>query len=190
MNKFFKTIIIAAVSIILILIIKPFVDDYKEHKQYNFTIDTIDGKISKDHFKGKVLAIYFGYTYCPDVCPTSLSSLAQALRELPGEKSEEVVGLFISVDPDRDTLKNIKAYAQYFHPNYIGGTSTKENIDEITSRYKAYYKKVELENSAMDYSVAHTSAIYMFDKDGKLKEVVNHFSNPTKIKESLEKILN
>ena len=189
MNKFFKLIVIALVSIMLIVIIKPYVDDYKEHKQYDFTVDTIDGKISKDDFKGKVLAIYFGYTYCPDVCPTSLSSLAQALRELPDEKSKDVVGLFISVDPDRDTLKNIKAYAQYFHPNYIGGTSTKENIDEITSRYKAYYKKVKLENSAMDYSVAHTSVIYIFGKDGKLKKAVTHFSNPSKIKESLEKIL-
>lgn len=189
MNKFFKIIVIALVSVILIVIIKPFVDDYKEQKRYDFTVDTIDGKISKNDFKGKVLAIYFGYTYCPDVCPTSLSSLAQALTELPDEKSKDVVGLFISVDPDRDTLKNIKAYAQYFHPNYIGGTSTKENIDEITSRYKAYYKKIKLENSAMGYSVAHTSVIYLFGKDGKLKEEIKHFSNPTKIKESLENIL-
>ena len=190
MNKIFKLLVIIMVSVMLIVIIKPFVDDYKEQKQYDFIIDTIDGKVTKDDFKGKVLAIYFGYTYCPDVCPTSLSSLAQALRELPEEMSKDVVGLFISVDPDRDSLKNIKAYAQYFHPNFTGATSTKENIDEITSRYKAYYKKVKLENSAMDYSVAHTSVIYIFGRDGKLKEAINHFSNPTKIKESLEKILN
>jgi protein SCO1/2 len=189
MNKIFKILVSITVAVMLIVIITPFVNDYKEHKQYNFTVDTIDGKITKDDFKGKVLAVYFGYTYCPDVCPTSLSSLAQALNELPDEKSKDVVGLFISVDPDRDTLKNIKAYAEYFHPNFTGATSTKENIDEITARYKAFYKKVKLENSAMGYSVAHTSVIYIFGKDGKLKEAVNHFSNPRKIKESLEKIL-
>ena len=190
MNKFFKIIVISIVSIMLIIIIKPYVDDYKEHKQYDFTVDTIDGAVTKDSFKGKVLAIYFGYTYCPDVCPTSLSSLAQALNELPNETRKDVVGLFISVDPDRDNLKNLKAYSAYFHPNFIGATSDKRNIDDITSRYKSYYEKVKLEGSAMDYSVSHTSYIYIFDKNGKFREKINHFSDPTKIKESLAKILN
>jgi protein SCO1/2 len=189
MNKKFKILVSLVVAVMLIVIIKPFVDDYKEHKQYAFTVNTIDGKVTKDDFKGKVLAIYFGYTYCPDVCPTSLSSLAQALNKLPDEKSKDVVGLFISVDPDRDTLKNLKAYSAYFHPNFIGATSNKKNIDDITARYKTYYKKTELENSAMGYSVSHTSFIYIFDKNGKFKAKVDHFSNPKKIKESLEKIL-
>jgi len=189
MNKFFKILVSLLVAVMLIVIIKPFVDDYNEHKQYDFKIDTIDGKVTKDSFKGKALAIYFGYTFCPDVCPTSLSSLAQAMNELTEEKSNEIVGLFISVDPDRDTLKNLKSYSKYFHPNFTGGTSTKENIDDITSRYKSYYKKIELENSAMGYSVSHTSFIYLFDKDGKFKARVDHFSDPSKIKESLEKIL-
>lgn len=188
MNKLFKILVIVLVSIMLIVIIKPFVDDYKGHKQYDFTVDTIDGKISKDNFKGKVLAVYFGYTYCPDICPTSLSSLSEAIQELSDEQAKDVVGLFISVDPDRDTLKDIKNYAKFFHPNFLGATSTKENIDEITSRYKTYYKTVKLENSAMNYSVAHTSLIYIFGKDGKLKETVTHFSNPEKIKENLENI--
>jgi len=189
MNKFFKLLVSVAVAVMLIMIIKPYIDDYNEQKQYDFTVDTIDGTVTKDSFKGKALAIYFGYTYCPDVCPTSLSSLAQALSELPKEKSKEIVGLFISVDPDRDTLKNLQAYSKYFHPSFMGGTSTKENIDNITSRYKSYYKKIELENSAMGYSVSHTSFIYLFDKDGKFKAKVDHFSDPSKIKESLEEVL-
>lgn len=189
MNRLFKIIVSIAVAIMLITIIKPYVDDYKQHQQYDFTVDTIDGEVTKDTFKGKTLAIYFGYTYCPDVCPTSLSSLAQALHNMPKESADKVVGLFISVDPDRDTLKNLKAYSKYFHPNFIGGTSTKDNIDKITAQYGVHYKKVELENSAMDYSVAHSSSIYIFDKDGKFREQIDHFSNPTKIKQSLEKIL-
>jgi len=189
MNKIFKIMVSIAVAIMLITIIKPYIDDYKEHKQYDFTVNTVDGKVSKDDFKGKVLAVYFGYTYCPDVCPTSLSSLAQALNELPKDKTKDVVGLFVSVDPDRDTLKNLKAYSAYFHPNFRGATSTKENIDDITSRYKSYYKKIELEGSAMGYSVEHTSFIYIFDKEGKFIAKVDHFSNPTKIKETLEEVL-
>ena len=189
MNKLFKIVVSIAVAIMLIVVLKPYVDDYNEQKQYDFTVNTIDGKVSKDSFKGKTLAIYFGYTYCPDVCPTSLSSLAQALNELPKEQTKDMVGLFISVDPDRDTLKNLKEYSAYFHPSFIGGTSTKENIDDITSRYKSYYKKIELENSAMGYSVSHTSFIYLFDKDGKFKARVDHFSDPAKIKETLKEVL-
>jgi len=189
MNKIFKILVSVLVAVMLIVIIKPFVDEYNEHKQYDFIVNTIDGEVTKDSFKGKALAVYFGYTYCPDVCPTSLSSLAQALNELPKEKSQEMIGLFISVDPDRDTLKNLKAYSAYFHPNFIGATSTKENIDDITSRYKSYYKKIELKNSAMGYSVSHTSFIYLFDKEGRFRAKVDHFSDPSKIKESLEDIL-
>ena len=189
MNKFFKILVSIVVAVMLIMIIKPYIDNYNEQKKYDFTVNTIDREVTKESFKGKVLAVYFGYTYCPDVCPTSLSSLAQALNELPKEKTKNFVGLFISVDPDRDTLTNLKAYTAYFHPNFQGATSTKENIDEITSRYKSYYKKIELENSAMGYSVSHTSFIYLFDKDGKFKAKVDHFSDPSKIKESLEKIL-
>jgi len=189
MNKILKLIGSIIIAIGLIVIIKPYIDNHNEQKQYDFKVDTIDGAVTKDSFKGKALAIYFGYTFCPDVCPTSLSSLAQALNELPKEKTKDFTGLFISVDPDRDTLKNLKEYSAYFHPNFIGATSTKENIDDITSRYKSYYKKIELENSAMGYSVSHTSFIYLFDKDGKFKARVDHFSDPSKIKESLEEVL-
>lgn len=189
MNKVTKFVIVVIVAIALIFILKPFIDDYKESKKYAFKVDTINGSVTKDSFKGKALAIYFGYTYCPDVCPTSLSSLAMALNSFDEEKTKEFVGLFISVDPNRDTLKNLKEYAQYFHQNFIGATSNKVNIDEITKRYETYYKKVSLEDSAMGYSVSHTSYIYLFDKDGKFVAKVDHFSDPSKIKESLNKIL-
>jgi len=188
--KNIKTItIVIFLAVVLIVFLKPFVDEYKERKKYNFTLDTIDGKVTKDSFKGKVLAVYFGYTYCPDVCPTSLSSLASALNSFDKEKIKDFVGLFVSVDPKRDSLKNLKAYASYFHPNFIGASSIKENIDDITKRYESYYKKVELKNSAMGYSISHTSFIYLFDKEGRFIAKVDHFSDPSKIKESLKKAL-
>ncbi len=189
MKTVIKIAVAVALAVVLIVISKPFVDDYKEQRKYAFSVDTIDGKVTKEHFKGKALAVYFGYTYCPDVCPTSLSSLASALNSIGKEKTKDFVGLFISVDPDRDTLKNLKEYARYFHPNFIAGTSDKKNIDDITQRYESYYKKVPLENSAMGYSVAHTSYIYLFDKKGKFVAKVDHFSNPGQIKKSLEKTL-
>lgn len=189
MNKLFKFSLVFVVAIILITILKPFVDDYKDQKKYSFSVDSLSGEITKDSFKGKPLAIYFGYTYCPDVCPTSLSSLASALNSFDTEKTKDFAGLFISVDPDRDTLKNLDEYAKYFHPNFVGATSNKKNIDDITERYESYYKKIELENSAMGYSVSHTSYIYLFDRDGKFVERINHFSDPRQIEKSLEKVL-
>lgn len=189
MNKIYKIAFVIAISLSLILILKPFVDDYNEQKKYDFTVESINGKLTKDSFKGKALAVYFGYTYCPDVCPTSLSTLASALNSFEKEKTKDFAGIFISVDPNRDTLENLKDYAQYFHPNFIGATSNKENIDDIIKRYGSHYMQIELQNSAMGYSVSHTSFIYLFDKDGKFIERIEHFSNLDKIKNSLEKVL-
>ena len=189
MKNIKKISIVVFLAVVLIILLTPFVDEYKERKKYDFEVNTLNGKVTKESFRGKVLAVYFGYTYCPDVCPTSLSSLASALNSFEKEKIKDFTGIFISVDPDRDTLKNLKAYTNYFHPSFIGATSTKDNIDNITKRYESYYKKVELENSAMGYSIAHTSFIYLFDKEGRLVEKVDHFSDPSKIKQSLEKLL-
>ncbi|AXH12855.1 SCO family protein [Halarcobacter bivalviorum] len=189
MKNFLRLGIIFVISVILISFLKPFVEQYKEKQKYDFTVETVDGKISKDDFKGKALAIYFGYTYCPDVCPTSLSSLSQALKSFSEEETKDFTGLFISVDPDRDKLASLKEYAKYFHKNFIGATSNKQNIDDITKRYDTYYEKVALNDSAMGYSVSHTSYIYLFDKEGNFVAKVDHFSDPSKIKESLLAIL-
>eukprot|EP01029_Cantina_marsupialis_P032371 TRINITY_DN98288_c0_g1_i1.p1 TRINITY_DN98288_c0_g1~~TRINITY_DN98288_c0_g1_i1.p1 ORF type:complete len:114 (+),score=17.51 TRINITY_DN98288_c0_g1_i1:28-369(+) len=112
MNKIVKYILPILIAVGLILVIKPFYDDYKEKQKYDFTVNTIDGQITKDSFKGRVLALYFGYMFCPDVCPTSLSSLAQALNTFPKETVDNFAGVFISVDPNRDTLQSLKEYSE------------------------------------------------------------------------------
>ncbi|MGM0519152.1 MAG: SCO family protein [Campylobacterota bacterium] len=179
-----------AIAVGLILIIKPYIENSKEKNKYDFEVKSVDGTINKDSFKGKVLAVYFGYTFCPDVCPTSLSRLAYALDEIDEKKvKNSFAGLFISVDPKRDKLKDLDSYAKYFHPNFKGATSNKENIDDIVKRYGTYYKKVDLEDSSMGYSVAHTSYIYFFDKQGNFIKKVDHFSNPKEIKEVLKSLL-
>jgi protein SCO1/2 len=189
MKKISSYLIAIVVAVIAIYLLQPFVDEYKENQKYSFNVSSSQGELTKDSFKGKVLAVYFGYTYCPDVCPTSLSSLAQALKTFSKEKQDDFKGLFISVDPDRDTIENLDKYGKYFHRNFTGGTSDKENIDDITKRYGTFYQKVNLENSQMGYSVSHTSYIYLFDREGKLVKKVEHFSDPSHIKKVLEKIL-
>ncbi|HJE03724.1 hypothetical protein AAX26_00044 [Aliarcobacter thereius] len=189
MKIVYKILIALFVAVLFILLIEPLVDKFKENRNYSFTLDTVDGQITKDDFKSKVLAVYFGYTFCPDVCPTSLSALAQAINELEEQNKDEILGLFISVDPNRDKLENLKEYAKYFHKNFIGASSTKENIDDIIKRYASNYEYIYLKGSAIDYSVAHTSYIYIFDKDGKFVEKIDHFSDVEKIKDVLGKAL-
>lgn len=189
MKKIISLAVAALIAIGIIAIAKPYIDKSNAKKQYDFKVDSKDGALSLDSYDGKVLAIYFGYMYCPDVCPTSLSSLATALESFSSEKLKNFEGLFISVDPDRDSLKDLDDYSKYFHPSFKGATSNKENIDDIVNRYKSYYKKVYLEGSSMDYSVAHTSYIYFFDKEGNFVQKVDHFSNPEQLKEVLKTLL-
>lgn len=190
MNKTVSKILLLVVPILLVILIKPYLDEYEEKKTYDFKVNAKSGELTLDSYKGKVLAIYFGYTYCPDVCPTSLSILSQSLNKIDSQKvKNNFEGLFISVDPDRDKLDALDEYAKYFHPTFKGATSNKENIDDIVSRYKSFYKKVYLENSSMDYSVSHTSYIYFFDKDGKLYKKVDHHTNPNEVDEVLKALL-
>lgn len=189
MKKIISYSISIAIAIGIIMLIKPYIDENNKKNQYNFTLNSKGGELTLDSYKGKVLAIYFGYMYCPDVCPTSLSSLSQALEGVSQDKLKNFEGLFISVDPDRDKLKDLDDYAKYFHPTFKGATSNKDNIDDIVKRYSTYYKKVYLENSSMDYSVAHTSYIYFFDKDGKFFKKVDHASYETELPKVLETLL-
>ena len=189
MRKVINYIASAFIAIGIIFIAKPYIDNYNDKKQYDFTVTSKNGDVSLDSYKGKVLAVYFGYTFCPDVCPTSLSTLATALNGFSKEQIKEFEGLFISVDPDRDKIDALDEYARYFHPTFRGATSNKENLDDIVNRYKTYYKKVYLEGSSMDYSVAHTSYIYIFDKDGNFYKKVDHFTNPKELNKVLKALL-
>lgn len=189
MKHFFKYFFPLVVAVIVILLVEPLVNNQQEHEKYNFEVNSLNGIVKKEDFNGKVLAIYFGYMYCPDVCPTSLSSLAFALSNFSPEQLNDFRGLFISVDPERDGLKELDEYAKYFHKNFIGATSTKENIDDITKRYDSFYEKIYLKDSKMNYSVSHTSYIYIFNKNGEFIKKVDHFTNPNELTEVLSKLL-
>jgi protein SCO1/2 len=132
----------------------------------NFTLQTDQGEIHLSDFRGKVVLIYFGYTFCPDVCPTTLLKIKQALESL-GDEASKVQTIFISVDPERDTPQILGKYSRAFSPNFIGGTSTPENIAEIAKQYGIYYEKMPAE-SGSGYSVDHTAVIWVIDPSGNL----------------------
>lgn len=126
-------------------------------------------------FEGKLLLIYFGYTYCPDFCPTELHNLSDALKLL-GQRVNQVQPLFISVDPERDTQELLKTYMEHYHPAFLALRGTKEQTDMIMKDYRVYANKV-MDESASDYVLDHTTFVYLLGRDGKIITMF-HFGTP------------
>ena len=154
-----------------------------------FTLQSNKGPVSLSDLKGKVVALYFGYASCPDVCPTSLGQLAGALRQLTDEKQKQIQAIFISVDPGRDTPEILATYANAFYPGMLGLTGNKDTIDDITWRYRSLYKIIPMEDSAMGYSVDHTSIIYIIGRDGIIRSLAQHGTTMPELVEKLETAL-
>ena len=155
----------------------------------DFTLQSLDGPVSLKDYRGKVVLIYFGYSMCPDICPTNLSLMAGALNQLSKEELQKVQGLFISVDPQRDTLERLAEYTQYFHPAIKGITGKPDDIAELSKRYGASYQKVVLD-SATNYVVDHSSETYVIDPEGKLVERLPHGALPEQILTAIRKYQN
>lgn len=156
----------------------------------DFTLTSADGPVSLSDFKGEVAVIYIGYASCPDVCPTALAVLSQALNQLDEKQRDQVQGIFISVDPERDTPEKLKTYTRFFSDRLIGLTGSHEEIDKVVRQYGAFYRKVELEDSAMGYAVDHSSRLYLIDRNGDFVGLLNHGVQPAEVKNRLESLLN
>ncbi len=144
----------------------------------DFTLQSKQGPVSTASFRGKLILLYFGYTKCPDICPTSFAIMAQALNELDREELAKVVGLFVSVDPARDDVNALAQYVSYFHPNFIGVTGTPEAVAEAAKKYGAHYRYTDVDDSAMGYIVDHSAAIYLVDRQGELRFAFPHDTPP------------
>lgn len=155
----------------------------------DFTLNSADGPVSLQDFRGKVVLLYFGYTKCPDVCPTSLSFLTQALNELTEAELKQVQSIFVSVDPKRDTPEILKEYAEYFHPNLIGVTGSEKEVAEVAGLYGAQYYEVNLEGSAFGYSVNHSAVTYLITDTGTLRFIFPHATAPKVILDAVRYVL-
>lgn len=154
----------------------------------DFILNSASGPVSMESMRGKVVVLYFGYTMCPDVCPTSLTMLASALNGLRKEELDQVGGLFISVDPDRDGLERLDTYATFFHPNIQGVTGSSEEVAAVAKLYGAAYRKSKLD-SAMGYAMDHSADLYVVGKDGELRESIRHGTPPMEIVKTLRRAL-
>lgn len=130
-----------------------------------FALTDQAGKLRSDgDFRGRLMLVYFGFTYCPDVCPTDLQAISLALDKLGGD-ADSVQPIFITLDPERDTASHLADYVSLFHPQLIGLTGSAEAIAKVADAYKVYYAKVPLKDAG-DYTVDHTAYIYLMDRDG------------------------
>jgi protein SCO1/2 len=124
-------------------------------------------------FAGKVVVVFFGFTQCPDVCPTSMSELAE-IRKLLGADGERLQGIFITVDPDRDTPEVLKAYMANFDPSFLAlRPSSPEQLAALAKDFKAYYKKVE-GRTPTSYTMDHSAGSYVFDPQGRIRLFTRH----------------
>ncbi|MFK5984070.1 MAG: SCO family protein [Pseudomonadota bacterium] len=156
-------------------------DSQPQKRSSEFNLISSKGEVSLNDFKGKVVLIYFGYTWCPDVCPTNLSMMSGALSQLEADEVDQVQGLFISIDPERDNVKRLEEYTQFFHPKIQGLTGSKQQIDELAKRYGVSFRRVKQQESATDYVVDHSSMTYVIGKDGKLVGNLPHAALPEQI---------
>lgn len=146
----------------------------------DFTLHTADGPVSLKDYRGKVVLLSFGYTSCPDICPTSLAATAAVLNRLPPTEANRVVGLFVSVDPERDTAARLKEYVAFFHPAMVGATGSPPELAAVAQQYGVYYAK-HATGSAAGYVVDHSSDTYLIDAGGRLLGRIPHAAPPEQV---------
>ena len=138
-------------------------------------VNHLNSPVTEKDFLGRYMLVYFGYTYCPDVCPTDLQVMSSALKMLDSTASAQITPVFVSVDPERDTVDIMAAYIQYFHEDLVGLTGTVEQVKAVKSAFRVYSAK---SGDSENYLLDHTAYTYLMDKDGKLLKHFDHALAP------------
>ena len=177
----FKVFILLAFSIIFYPEIPPTINAHQKavsgtNKIHggDFTLQSADGSVSLSDFRGSVVLIFFGYTACASVCPISLATISNTFRKMLPENLERTKALFISLDPDRDNLKVLKQYTDYFHKNIIGLTDNIKHLKKVARQYGMKYEKTLVPESELGYVISHSSDIIVLGIDGKLSGTFPH----------------
>jgi protein SCO1/2 len=136
---------------------------------------------------GRVGLLFFGYTVCPDVCPMTLSKLAQVYAAL-GDDGERVVTVFVSLDPERDSPEQIREYLSFYGVNAVGTTGSREELDALVHRYGGSYT-LEPVDSAMEYLVSHASYVYLLDPSGRVRHLFSHLDDAARIEAGVRRLL-
>ena len=154
----------------------------------DFSLTDHNGQLrSLKDLRGKVVVVFFGFTQCPDVCPTSMQELAEVKAAL-GADGERLQGVFISVDPERDTLELLKAYMENFDPSFLALRPTPEQLPALAKDFKIYYKKVD-GTTPTSYSMDHSAGSYLYDPQGRLRVYHRYGSGAEALTEDVRLLL-
>lgn len=146
-------------------------------------LDHTGEEVDEQILLGNYSLIYFGFTFCPDICPLTLQTVADAIELLPGQKSTLVQPVFISLDPERDTVDVMANYVDFFHPRMIGLTGTLDDIQEAADAYRVYFTKRPLSDGGMesgDYTIDHSGFLYLMNRSGRY---IDHFGKDVTVEE-------
>lgn len=122
--------------------------------------------VTQETFKGRHMLVYFGYTFCPDVCPTELQAVTVALNDM-GKKADAITPVFVTIDPERDDVAAVREYIGFFHPRLVGLTGTPAQVETITDAFGVFYAKARDTGETSDYLMDHSSLIFLMDEDGR-----------------------
>ena len=155
----------------------------------DFTLMSKTGQVSLSDYRGKAVLITFGYSHCPDVCPMTLFHLARALNGVEVALQEQVQGIFITLDPERDTIEVLHEYVRYFHESIVGLGGTIQAINKVARLYGVRYSQVELLGSDLDYSISHSAATYLINPQGVLQFIFPYLTPATVMTEAAQYVL-
>jgi protein SCO1/2 len=154
-----------------------------------FSLVTHEGKaVTEADFRGRYMLLYFGFTFCPDVCPTELGAMSAALNLL-GEDGAKVTPVLITIDPERDTPEVLARYVKLFHPRLVGLTGTAEQIAAAAKGWHVYYRKVEDETSSADYTMDHSSIVFLMGPDGEYLKLFRPMTTPEEMAATIRQYL-
>lgn len=153
-----------------------------------FTLQGKEGPVSLSDFEDQLILIYFGYTWCPDICPSSMMFMARAIKNLSPEEQARIQPMLISVDPQRDTPERLASYVDFFEAGIIGLTGEEEYLRKLVREYGAFFRYTPVE-SAMEYTVDHTSEFYLVNHRGELVDTLSHNLSGNQLSSRLQQAL-
>jgi protein SCO1/2 len=151
-------------------------------------IDQTGKRVTDKDFHGKYMLVFFGFTHCPDICPAGLQVMSAALAKL-GDKAKDVVPVFITLDPERDTPEKLAEYLNSFDARFVGLSGSKQEVESAAKAYRVYYQIVPDDKTPGEYTVDHAAIIYLMGKDGQFITHVPHTTNVDQVVAALDKAL-
>ncbi len=173
-------------SVIALALFSSNTPDSTEMADGDFTLHSNKGPVSLSQFRGQAVLLFFGYTHCPDVCPTTMTNVADAMALLSKDEEARVQPLFITVDPARDTVEHLARYVGFFHPKLIGLSGSEHEIKAVAEKYSVeFFRDDQSDAGEGNYYFNHTSYLFLISQDGEVVDMMSEHTTPANIAQAL-----